>query len=161
MYSNAVYINFGFGLVIFGWLIVISVLFFKERKIRDMLFPKKGVTADAQSELMMRFSQLTEMVSETNRRNDILSKQIKEVAKDGLHHIQRIAIHRYNPYQDTGGDQSFTIALLTGNLDGVLITSLHSRSGTRIYAKHIRSGKSDVELAKEEKDVLEEAMNGG
>lgn len=159
MYSSVVVISLIFNLVMIVWIVVLSVLFFKERKIRDRLFPSEGISADAQSELLTRFSQLTEVVAETNRRNDILSKQIKEVAKDGLHHIQKIKIRRYNPYQDTGGDQSFSVVLLSGNLDGVLITSLHSRSGTRIYAKHIRTGKSDVELAKEEKEVLDEAMN--
>ncbi len=46
----------------------------------------------------------------------------------------------------------------TSEFDGVLITSLHSRAGTRTYLKNIKKGESELELSKEEKSVLSEAL---
>jgi len=65
---------------------------------------------------------------------------------------------KYNPYNDTGGDQSFSLVLLDGKLNGTILTSLHSRSGTRIYAKVIKKGESELDLSKEEKEVLKKAI---
>ncbi len=54
--------------------------------------------------------------------------------------IQRTGLVRYNPFEDTGGNQSFAVALLDANGDGVVVSSLHARNGTRIYAKAIAGG---------------------
>ena len=75
--------------------------------------------------------------------------------------FQKSALVRFNPFEDTGGDQSFIIALLNSSNSGVLISSLHSRNGTRVYAKQIISGKAqDHELSKEEKETVEKAIKG-
>ena len=75
--------------------------------------------------------------------------------------IQRTGLVRYNPFEDTGGNQSFAVALLDANGDGVVISSLHARSGTRIYAKAVRGGKSEAALSEEEADALRRAMAAG
>jgi len=48
---------------------------------------------------------------------------------------------RFNPFSQTGGNQSFSLALLDGNNNGLVISSLHSREGTRIYAKMVKEGE--------------------
>ncbi len=55
--------------------------------------------------------------------------------------IQQVVIHRFNPFQHTGGKQSFILAFLDGHQNGVLITSLHSRENTRFYVKSIKEGE--------------------
>jgi len=65
---------------------------------------------------------------------------------------------RFNPFLETGGDQSFAIALLDGNLDGIIITGLHTRETTRLYIKTVEKGKSRLELSKEEKEALSNAL---
>ncbi len=78
----------------------------------------------------------------------------------GIHKsIQKMALHRYNPYHDTGGDQSFSLALLDAVGDGVVITSLHSRAGTRVFAKKVTQGKEDESrFSGEERQVIEQAL---
>ena len=49
--------------------------------------------------------------------------------------FQRIGLVRFNPFEDTGGNQSFALALLDGRGDGFVVSSLHARTGTRVYAK--------------------------
>jgi hypothetical protein len=65
---------------------------------------------------------------------------------------------RFNPFEDTGGNQSFAIALLDAHGDGVVISSLHARGSTRIYAKAVRAGRADGAASAEEAQALRQAM---
>jgi hypothetical protein len=73
--------------------------------------------------------------------------------------IQRIGLVRFNPFQETGGDQSFAVALLDGRGDGVVLSSLHSRAMTRFYAKPIKAGASAVSLSDEESQAVRQALD--
>ncbi len=84
-----------------------------------------------------------------------VSEKIHQIASKG---IQKIGLVRYNPFGDIGGDQSFAIALLDAYDNGLIISSLHSKEGTRVYAKPVEKGKSSYQLSDEEKKAVEEAM---
>ena len=85
----------------------------------------------------------------------VLSQMIAKLETEGLTHLQRIGIVRFNPFSDTGGSQSFTIAILDKEDNGVVMTSLYARTGNRWYIKYIKSGAGlDVELSKEEKAAI-------
>ncbi|RJO60203.1 DUF4446 family protein [candidate division WS5 bacterium] len=73
--------------------------------------------------------------------------------------IQKVGFIRYNPFgkDDTGGNQSFSVALLDKNDSGVVISSMHAREGTRVYAKNIMKGKSIHSLSDEEKEAIQKA----
>ena len=58
--------------------------------------------------------------------------------------FQRVGLVRYNPFEETGGNQSFALALLDADGDGWVLSSLHARSGTRVYAKAITARPSDA-----------------
>ena len=70
----------------------------------------------------------------------------------------RVGLVRFNPFEDTGGNQSFALALLDGRGDGFIVSSLHSRTGTRIYAKTIAGGASEAALSEEETTALKQAL---
>jgi hypothetical protein len=72
--------------------------------------------------------------------------------------FQKIGFRRYNPFHETGGDQSFILVLLDRNNNGVVLSSLHQRDLTRVYAKLVTGGESEHKLSKEEKEVLNEAI---
>ncbi len=75
--------------------------------------------------------------------------------------IQKIGLLRFNPFKDTGGDQSFILALLDAKDTGVVISGLYSRSGTRWYAKKVIEGKGfEHDLSEEEKKALQKAKTG-
>ncbi len=59
-----------------------------------------------------------------------------------LRAFSRTGLVRYNPFEETGGNQSFALALLDANGDGWVLSSLHARSGTRVYAKAIAGGRA-------------------
>jgi hypothetical protein len=72
--------------------------------------------------------------------------------------FQRIGIVRFNPFEDTGGNQSFAIALLDTHGDGVVISSLHARGSTRVYAKAVKGGKAESAASAEEAQALRDAL---
>lgn len=87
-----------------------------------------------------------------------LYKALDEVRKDGKFHIQRVGLVRFNPFSDTGGSQSFTLSLLDGHDNGLVMTSLYARTGNRWYIKEVRSGKGkELVLSKEEQAAVQKA----
>lgn len=150
MYPDGVLILVG-GLVI--WLVVLSYLLFREKRLLSQLFPK-----EQGRDIRQKFKELLEAIAEFDKRGELLNKHIATLRREGLDHIQKISFVKYNPYQDTGGDQSFTLVLLDGKDNGFVLTSLHSRSATRVYAKAVRKGKADLELSKEERSAIMKAI---
>jgi hypothetical protein len=71
--------------------------------------------------------------------------------------FQRVGLVRFNPFEDTGGNQSFALALLDAEGNGWVLSSLHARTGTRVYAKAIRAGRSDGALSDEESTAIKQA----
>jgi hypothetical protein len=71
--------------------------------------------------------------------------------------ISHLGLVRFDAFEDTGGGQSFALALVDDDGDGVILTSLHSRQTTRVFVKDIRGGIADVPLSGEEERALREA----
>ena len=84
-------------------------------------------------------------------------EKIFNIASKG---IQKVGVVRYNPFRDMGGNQSFSIALLDMNNCGLIISTLATRDGARIFSKAIIDGEcKDFPLIEEEKRAIREAKN--
>ena len=88
-----------------------------------------------------------------------LGRRTERLEADGRRAFQRIGLVRFNPFEDTGGNQSFALALLDADEDGIVISSLHSRGSTRIYAKAVAAGRPEAALSDEESEALELARD--
>lgn len=102
-------------------------------------------------------SEHLETVHQVGRDLDELTARMAVVESAARHFFSREGLVRFNPFPDTGGNQSFALALLDESEDGVIISSLHSRTGTRIYAKAVMNGKADTSLSTEEQQAIDEA----
>ncbi len=151
MFSSTLLLQIGL-VVAFIWIVILTIILFKEMKFMRQLFPK----SDAR-DIRNKFKELIEIVNSLTAKEEELVKNFDNLRLEIETHIQKVAITRYNPYGDTGGDQSFSVALLNKQQTGFVLTSLHTRSGTRVYAKPVVSGKSQTELSGEEQDVLKKA----
>jgi hypothetical protein len=100
-----------------------------------------------------------ETVHQVGRELDELTARMAVVESSARHHFARAGLVRFNPFPDTGGNQSFALALMDESEDGVIISSLHSRTGTRIYAKAVGAGKAETSLSAEEQDAIDEARS--
>jgi hypothetical protein len=74
--------------------------------------------------------------------------------------LQHIGLVRFNPFEDTGSDQSFAIALLDDQRDGIVLSSLHGRTNTRLFAKPVADGASPHNLSDEETQAIRIAVEG-
>ena len=68
------------------------------------------------------------------------------------------AIVRYDAYENTGGQQSASVALLDATRSGVVVTAIQGRDYARIYVKELERGQSPVPLSPEEQEALDRAM---
>jgi hypothetical protein len=91
------------------------------------------------------------------RRVSELDELTQRLEQNGRQHIQRVGFQRYNPFRDAGGDQSFVIALADEDGDGVVVSSLHSRDVTRVYAKPLLAWESAYQLTDEELQAIQQA----
>lgn len=89
-----------------------------------------------------------------------LTKKLDVMAEKDKHHIQKVGLVRFNPFNELGGDHSFCLAILDDRNTGIVITGLHTRDRTRIYMKDIKNGKSDFDLSAEEKRAVANAEKG-
>jgi len=114
------------------------------------LFKKKKEPENL-SEIISQFKDL-------ERNFERISEELESFKKENKFSIQKVGLVRFNPFKEIGGDQSFSIALLDGNNDGAVITSLYTREGNRIYGKPIKAGLSEYLLSEEEKRAIELAQ---
>ena len=139
--------------IIIVWLVCLSVFFWRVLQHYNKL--TKGVS---EKSLRTVLEELLKGMDLNKKDIDYLKEYSARIEKDGLLHIQKVGLIRFNPFKDTGGDQSFILSLVDGKDTGVVISGLYSRSGTRWYAKRVVSGKGvDYELSEEEKKSLKEA----
>jgi hypothetical protein len=87
------------------------------------------------------------------------SSQEQSKILDGIQENMRrmkskIGIHRYNAFGERGNDLSFSIAILNEYKDGIVMTGIHNREETYIYAKPIQQGGSTYTLTPEEKEAI-------
>ena len=91
-------------------------------------------------------------------RVDALNALQRELETSTGRSLQKVGVVRFNPFQDSGGDQSFAIALLDQRGSGVVVSSLHGRAETRIFAKQVTNGRSTHSLSDEEQQAIREAL---
>ncbi len=87
----------------------------------------------------------------------VLNQNFERMERESHFLLNQAGLVRYNPFPSSGGNMSFSLALLNNNGDGVVITSLHSREGVRIYSKGVKEFTSEQTLMEEEKEAIERA----
>jgi hypothetical protein len=96
-------------------------------------------------------------ITKINQQLEILENNLAALTEKNQGNLQKIGFVKYNPFDDAGGNISFALAILDAENEGVVISSLHGREGTRMYAKAIVDGKSETKLTEEEIKAIEQA----
>jgi len=154
MIDTLIYILLGFLIAILGWLIFLTVKYRVILNRAKTLFSDKGKGNLA--ETLEKYLSDVKEVEDHCFKLDEEAKKIKEMAEQSL---QKVGVVRYNPFGDVGGNQSFSLCLLDKSENGFVISSIHSREGTRVYSKPVSKGVSDYNLSEEEKKAIEIAVN--
>lgn len=137
-------------------IILLVFIYFKLNKLNKFYTQLiKDVEAGNLEKLV---SQHLKKVEQNSKKQAQLSKDLEDFKHFSKHNIQKVGFRRYNPFHQTGGDQSFILVLLDMNNNGIILSSLHQRDVTRIYAKQVEKGICDNKLSKEEKNILSNIM---
>ena len=122
------------------------------RRLRRLIGDAEGTGFDEVLDRQLR------RLDEVAGRVDALNKLHHDLENLTQRSIQKVGVVRFNPFADTGGDQSFAIALLDAEGNGLVLSSLHGRTDTRIFAKQVQSGRSRHQLSDEEQDAIRRAL---
>ncbi len=142
-------------LIVLGiWLSIVSVTLFKSIANYNRL--TNGISDKTLSQVLENFIAQGEL---TRREHQHVQSEIKKLRNEQIKFVQKIGLVRFNPFADTGGDQSFALALLDGRDSGIVITSLYGRAGMRWYVKTVKEGKGqEFALSKEETTAIKKVI---
>ncbi|MBM7836400.1 DUF4446 family protein [Clostridium sardiniense] len=151
------YILIGMGVVILLLLILLIILWKSvnrlENKYRKMM---RGTSNKNLEEVIV--SKLNDVEEAENAAREA-AKLCENLKVEIRGCVQKVGIMRYKAFEDVGSDLSFSIAMLDGHNDGIVLTGLYGRHDSTTYAKPVDKGISRYELSEEEAHVLKEAMN--
>lgn len=135
------------------WLFVLSFFLYKTKSHYSSLLTrtKKGNIDDILDALIDKDDFFSKEI-------DKIKKNLQEIIYKNKFSLQKIGFLRFNPFDRVGGEQSFVIALLDGEDNGIILNFLYTREGIRVFAKKIDQGKcEEYELSEEEKETIKKA----
>lgn len=142
-------------LVVVGvvWLLDLQARLSRLKRRQEDVFAGEGEDAS----LAVVVQNLAARLSETTARTERLVARAEQIDTTLAHTVQGVGLVRFRAFQDTGGDQSFALALADGEGNGVVVSALFGRGVTRIYAKPIQGWLSSKPLGEEEEQALAQA----
>ena len=143
-------------LVIVGvvWMLDLQSRMSRLKRHNEALFTGGG---EEDANLTVAVETLASRLAETNARTERLVAHAQQTDETLAHTVQGVGLVRFRAFQDTGGDQSFALALADGEGNGVVLSALYGRGATRIYAKPVQGWLSPKPLGEEEELALAEA----
>ena len=102
-------------------------------------------------------NQYIDHMNEALRTVSALETKAAQTERTLGHCLQWVGMVRFSPFRDTAGAQSFALAVLDGLGDGVVLSGLHSRDSTRVYAKALAKWESQHTLTDEEREAIARA----
>lgn len=147
---------FAAGLLLFGLSLLLFIILWVRlgklnKRYKAMLNGKSG--ADYEELLISVQEQLNARGQQTEENSQGL-KAVRELIKQQKAHVEMV---RYNAFDQSSSELSFSIAILNDYRDGIVLTGIHSREQTYMYAKSLEKGESKHLLSPEEKQAVEQA----
>ena len=153
--SVAAWIAIGAAVAAAVGLALAAAFYLKLRRVREaqlvLLGGGKGDLVDFAVSLQGRIDDLHRAVDEIAAGLARVDRRVDDsVAKTGL--------VRYDAYEDAGGQQSASVALLDSARTGIVLSAIQGRDYARIYLKELDRGRASVALSPEELEAVERAM---
>lgn len=115
-------------------------------------------TSTDKRSIMQAMNQYADTIKQHGEQITSLSEHAKQLKLISERAHTRVGFVRFNPFSDTGGDQSFCLAVLDAEGSGWVLSSIHARTGNRVYAKQLVLGKSSHTLSEEEATAVTKAL---
>ena len=144
-------------LVLIIILLVLIILNKKKIKKLEEKYESFMRGSDAQSlenTILEKFDDIDELKEQNE-----LKTIIGEIQENLQSTYQKVGLVKYDAFREMGGNLSFALVLLNKQNTGFILNAMHSREGCYTYVKEIIKGESFIELAEEEREALEQAVN--
>ena len=86
-----------------------------------------------------------------------LRQEVAALKSENAQALRHVAVIRYDAFADTGGQLSWSVALLDDSGSGVVLSSIQGRNESRTYAKNVAGWNSETQLSPEEDDAISNA----
>jgi hypothetical protein len=140
--------------------VVIAVLAY--RKLGAIVRAQEVLLGGEGKQDMVEFAvTLQGRVDDLHRAFDELAAALARVDRRVDGSLSRTSLIRYDAYEDTGGHQSASVALLDSARSGVVLTAIQGRDYARVYVKQLDRGRTSIALSPEEQQAVERAMAEG
>ncbi|MBX4191240.1 MAG: DUF4446 family protein [Candidatus Doudnabacteria bacterium] len=150
--TDITYIFFALSVALFFAVTWLTIKLVRMERLRKEFYAS-GLKKDLEQILIEQNRALKKINDELEEHDQRLS----ELDKNNQNNFQKIGFVRFNPFDNSGGNVSFALALLNAYDDGFVISSLHGREGTRVYSKTVKKGKSESQLTDEEQQAIKTA----
>lgn len=139
--------------IFFIWLIWLTIKIRRATKYMQFLKRESGrpSVVDSVNKLLERTEATEDYLANISSNVEMLKLKLESA-------VVGVSLVRYNPFKDTGGNLSFSLALLDEKGNGVVVTSLNSRSDSRFYCKPVSGFSSEIPLSDEEKEAIQNAI---
>ena len=145
------------GALLLLLLLTLGLLLHLRRISRRLHALTRGADGDLEQVLAAHLT----TVDQTVRRMESLEQAVGVLQAQLPGCFQKFSVSRYDAFEDVGGEQSFSLALLNAQGDGLVLTSVYSRMDVRVYAKAVQDGRASHALSKEEERLLRELASKG
>ncbi len=147
------------ALALGGVALIASVaVFLSFSQVRRRLFVLQGNAG--QRDILEAAAHQVEQIGALREEIRTLSGHLSALTEAFRGAVQRVAVYRYDAFEDMGGKLSFSAAFLDANGDGVVITCINGRQEARSYAKPVEAAGSVYNLSPEEEEAIRRALSG-
>ena len=154
--SVAAWIAIGAAIAAGVALVLTAVLYRTLRRVREAQLVLLG---GGRSDLVDFAVALQGRLDDVHRAMDEVAAALARVDRRVDDTVSKTAIVRYDAYENTGGHQSASVALLDSARTGVVLSAIQGRDYARIYVKELDRGHATVALSPEELEAVERAMS--
>lgn len=156
--DNNILLLAAFGIIIALIVVCFVMNMINTSKINTLMdYSEDGDVITALKDYYDKVDDLSKTI--TNSTDAVLMSRLTNCENDANISLKKIGIVNFNAYDDVKGNLSFALAVLNGNNDGIILTSLYGHNSCNTYVREVNSGVANVKLLKEEKDALDSAKN--
>ena len=127
--------------------------------LRRVRAAQQTLIGDGTNDLVDFAVSLQSRIDELHRVVDQLSGSVGRLDARIDASVSKTAIVRYDAYENSGGHQSASVALLDAARSGVVLSAIQGRDYARIYVKELDRGRASVALSPEEQEAVDRAMS--
>jgi len=154
--STAAWIAIGAGIVAVVALVLTAWIWLRVQRLKA---GQEVLLGGGTGDLVDFAVSLQGRIDDLHRAVDEIAAGLVRVDRRADESVRNVSIVRYDAYEDTGGHQSASLAVLDSRRTGVVVTAIQGRDYARIYMKELDRGKASVALSPEEAEAVERAMS--